>query len=42
MAVQRPAVISDVAARFPLDRAADTYRALESNPLGKVLVLPAR
>jgi NADPH:quinone reductase len=40
MAVKRPAVISDIAGRFRLDQAADAYRALESGPRGKVLVLP--
>lgn len=40
LAVKRPAVISDVAGRFPLDRAADAYRLLESGANGKVLVLP--
>jgi NADPH:quinone reductase len=35
-----PAVISEVAGRFPLDQAADAYRALETNPSGKVLVIP--
>jgi NADPH2:quinone reductase len=29
-----------IAARFPLDRAADAYRALDHGPQGKVLVLP--
>jgi len=40
LASERPAVISEVAGRFPLDRAADAYRALESGVRGKVLVLP--
>lgn len=40
VAKRHPAAISEVAARFPLDRAADAYRALESNPRGKILVLP--
>jgi NADPH:quinone reductase len=40
MAVKRPAVISDVAARFDLDHAADAYRALESGAAGKVLIVP--
>jgi NADPH:quinone reductase len=35
-----PAVISEVAGRFPLDRVAAAYRALESNPRGKVLIVP--
>jgi NADPH2:quinone reductase len=39
-AVKTPAVISSVAGRFPLDRVADAYRALESDPGGKILVLP--
>jgi len=42
LAVDRPAVISDVAGRFPLDGAADAYRLLESGANGKVLVLPNR
>ena len=40
LAAQRPAVISDMAGRFPLDHVADGYRALESGIHGKVLVLP--
>jgi NADPH2:quinone reductase len=40
VAIRHPAAISEVAARFPLDRVADAYRALESNPSGKILVLP--
>ncbi len=40
LAVKRPAVIGDVAGRFPLDHVADAYRALESGAQGKVLVLP--
>ena len=40
MAAKRPAVISDIAGRFPLDRAADAYRLLESGASGKVLVRP--
>src|SRR5215831_9971566 len=40
LAAKRPAVISDVAGRFPLDRAADAYRLLESGASGKVLVQP--
>jgi NADPH2:quinone reductase len=39
LAAKRPAVIGDIAGRFPLDRVADAYRALESGPHGKVLVL---
>jgi NADPH2:quinone reductase len=33
---------SDVAARFPLNRVADAYRALDSGAPGKVLVVPER
>src|SRR5262245_57451289 len=33
-------LVSDVAARLPLDRVADAYRALDSGVPGKVLVLP--
>jgi NADPH2:quinone reductase len=40
LASKRPAVISDVAGRFPLDRAIDAYRLLESGASGKVLVQP--
>jgi NADPH2:quinone reductase len=40
LATTRPAVISDVAGRFSLDRVADAYRALESGPNGKILVIP--
>jgi len=40
LASKRPAVISEVAGRFPLDRVADAYRLLESASHGKVLVLP--
>ena len=39
MAVERPAVISGVAGRFPLERVVDAYRALENAPQGKVLVI---
>jgi NADPH:quinone reductase len=42
LAVRRPAVISDIAGRFPLDGAADAYRLLESGPSGKVLLHPNR
>ena len=40
LAAKRPAVISEVAGRFPLDRIEDAYRLLESGAQGKVLVLP--
>jgi NADPH:quinone reductase len=40
LAAARPAVMTDVTGRFPLDRAADAYRLLESGARGKVLVLP--
>jgi NADPH2:quinone reductase len=40
LAVKRPAVISEVAGRFPLDQVADGYRMLEAGAQGKVLVLP--
>ena len=39
LAATRP-LVSDVAARFPLNRVADAYRALDSGVPGKVLVLP--
>jgi NADPH:quinone reductase len=40
LAAKRPAVISEIAGRFSLDDAAEAYRALESGPRGKVLVIP--
>ena len=40
LAAKRPAVITDIAGRFPLSRVMDAYWALESDPHGKVLVLP--
>jgi NADPH:quinone reductase len=40
LATKRPAIISDIAGRFALDQIVDAYRALESHPHGKVLVLP--
>jgi NADPH2:quinone reductase len=39
LAAARP-LASDIAGRFPLDRAADAYRLLDSGVSGKVLVLP--
>jgi hypothetical protein len=36
-AVRTPAVLSSVAGRFPLDRVADAYRALESDAGGRSL-----
>jgi NADPH:quinone reductase len=40
LATKRPAIISDIAGRFALNQIIDAYRELESNPHGKVLVLP--
>jgi NADPH:quinone reductase len=40
LAVRNRALVSSVAARFSLDAASGAYRTLESNPAGKVLVLP--
>jgi hypothetical protein len=40
LAAKRPAVISDIAGRVPLDHVAEAYRLLESGSYGKVLVLP--
>lgn len=40
LAAQRPAVVSDIAGRFALNQVVEAYRELESNPGGKVLVLP--
>jgi NADPH2:quinone reductase len=39
LATTRP-VTTDIAARFPLERVADAFRAMESNAPGKVLVMP--
>lgn len=39
LATTRP-LVSDVAGRFPLNRVADAYEALDSGAAGKVLVLP--
>jgi NADPH:quinone reductase len=41
MAAKRPAVISEIAGLFSLDDAVEAYRALESGPRGKVLVIPS-
>lgn len=41
LATQTPAIVSEIAARFTLDQVVDAYRKLESDPHGKVLVLPA-
>ena len=40
LATKRPAIISDLAGRFALNEVVDAYRKLESDPHGKVLVLP--
>ena len=40
LAATRP-LVSDIAARLPLNRVADAYRALDAGAPGKVLVLPA-
>jgi NADPH2:quinone reductase len=39
LAGERP-LVSDIAARFPMNRVGDAYRALDSGVPGKVLVLP--
>jgi NADPH2:quinone reductase len=39
LAAERPLAV-DVAAREPLDRVADAFRALDSGASGKVLVVP--
>jgi hypothetical protein len=39
LATTRP-LASDVAARLPLGRVVDAYRALDASPSGKVLILP--
>jgi NADPH2:quinone reductase len=40
LAAKKPAIISEIAGRFALDQVVDAYRKLESDPQGKVLVLP--
>src|SRR5262252_1065324 len=40
LATKRRAIISDIASRFALNQVIDAYRELESDPHGKVLVLP--
>ena len=40
LASKRPAVISEIDGRFSLDDVVEAYRALESDPRGKVLVIP--
>jgi len=40
MAAEKPGVIGEVAGRFQLERAAEAYAMLETNPNGKVLVAP--
>jgi NADPH2:quinone reductase len=40
LAVKRPAVISEIAGRFPLENVSDAYWALEADPPGKILVIP--
>jgi NADPH2:quinone reductase len=40
LATRRRAIISDIAGRFALNQVIDAYRELESDPQGKVLVLP--
>jgi NADPH2:quinone reductase len=42
LATKRRAIISDIAGRFALNQAIDAYRKLESDPQGKVLVIPGR
>jgi NADPH:quinone reductase len=39
LAATRP-LVSEIAGRFPLDRVADAYRALDAGAPGKILVLP--
>jgi hypothetical protein len=34
------AIVSDVAGRFPLERTADAYRAMDAGAPGKILVRP--
>jgi NADPH2:quinone reductase len=40
LAAKRPAVISDIAGRFPLEHVSDAYWALEADSPGKILVIP--
>jgi NADPH2:quinone reductase len=40
LAANRPGIISEIAGRFALNQIIDAYRKLESDPHGKVLVLP--
>jgi NADPH2:quinone reductase len=40
LALRHPQVISDVGGRFPLDRAAAGYQALQAGPAGKILIIP--
>jgi NADPH2:quinone reductase len=40
LAIKKRAIISDIAGRFALNQIVDAYLELESNPQGKVLVLP--
>jgi NADPH2:quinone reductase len=40
LAAKTPAIISEIAGRFALNQIIDAYRKLESDPHGKVLVLP--
>jgi NADPH2:quinone reductase len=40
LATKRPAVISEIVGRFSLHDVVDAYRALESDPRGKILVIP--
>ena len=40
LARKNPGILGEIAARFPLDQAADAYRALDANARGKVLVTP--
>jgi NADPH2:quinone reductase len=40
LAAERTGLINEVAGRFPLERAAEAYAMLETNPGGKVLVVP--
>jgi NADPH:quinone reductase len=40
VALKRPAVINEIAGRYALEDVSGAYRALESNPRGKILVIP--
>lgn len=42
LAITTPAIVSEVAGTYPLAEAAEAYRHLESNPHGRIVVLPGK